>query len=86
MQHLERFVIVMYSNGCSAAGVNAARHLLFTTGSKLLEKFTPTQATLFQHTERALLQVDVYWHQTTSVQQEISDLSEFGCHIDGTSA
>ena len=65
-QRLQYFVLVLYSKGCSAAGVNAARHQLFTTGSKMLENIPPTQAELFQHVKRALLQ-SFYLHQATSV-------------------
>ncbi|KAL8590645.1 hypothetical protein ACOMHN_011080 [Nucella lapillus] len=84
MQRLERFVIVMYSKGCSAADVNTARYQLFSTGCKLLEKLPPTQAALFQHVKRALLQAIFYWGQATSIQQEIPDFSEWGWHKDGT--
>ena len=41
-QWIERFVIVLYIKACNAAGVNAARHQLFTTGSKMLENIPPT--------------------------------------------
>ncbi|KAL8561604.1 hypothetical protein ACOMHN_024839 [Nucella lapillus] len=84
MQRLERFVIVMYSKGCSAADVNTARYQLFSTGCKLLEKLPPTQAALFQHVKRALLQASFYWGKATSIQQEIPDFSEWGWHKDGT--
>ena len=46
MQRLKRFAIFMYSKGCGAAGVKAARHQLFTTGSNILENTPPTQAIL----------------------------------------
>ena len=85
MQQIERFVVLMYSKGCGAAGVNEARHRLFTTGSRSLENIPPTQAALFQHVKRALLQASFYWSQATSVQQEIPDFSEWGWHKDGTS-
>ena len=84
MQNIERFVVLMYSKGCGAAGVNEARHCLFTTGSRSLENLPPTQAALFQHVKRALLQASFYWNQATSVQQEIPDFSEWGWHKDGT--
>ena len=58
---------------------------LFTAGSKLLENIPPTQATLFQHVKRALLQASFYWHQATLVQQNIPDFSEWGWQKDGTS-
>ena len=56
MQQIERFVVLMYSKGCGAAGVNDARLRLFTSGTKSLESIPPTQAALFQHVKRAILQ------------------------------
>ena len=81
MQRIERFVIVMYSKGCSATGVNAARHQLFTTGCKMLENIPPTQATLFQHVQRVLLQASFYWRQATSIQQDIPNFEPRRCQM-----
>ena len=78
MQKLERFVIIMYSKGCGLAKVNQARLRLFTSGKKTLENIPPTQAALFEHLKRALLQASFYWNQATSVHQEIPDFSEWG--------
>ncbi len=80
MQRIERFVVLMYSKGCGAAGVNEARHRLFTTGSRSLENIPPTQAALFQHVKRALLQASFYWSEAISVQQDIPHFSEWGWH------
>jgi hypothetical protein len=85
MQRMERFAVLMHSKGCGVARVNEARHWLFTNGSRSLENLPPTQAALFQHVKRALLPASFYWDKATSVQQEIPDLSELGCHKDGTS-
>ena len=63
MQRMERFVVLMYSKGCGAAGVNEATLRLFTSGTKSLESIPPTQAALFQHVKRAILQSSFYWHQ-----------------------
>ena len=71
MQRIERFMVLMYSKGCGAAGVNEATLRLFTSGTKSLESIPPTQAALFQHVKRAILQSSFYWHQTLSAQQEI---------------
>lgn len=60
MEQIERFVILMYSKGCGAAGVNDARYRLFTTGTRSLENIPPTQAALFQHVKRALLQASFF--------------------------
>ena len=49
IQWIERFVVLMYRKRCGAARVNAARHHLFTTGSRSLENILPTQAALFQY-------------------------------------
>ena len=78
MQRIERFVVLMYSKGCGAAGVNEARLRLFTSGTKSLESIPPTQAALFQHEKRAILQSSFYWHQALSAQQEIPDFSGWG--------
>ena len=59
MQRIEHFVILMYSKGCGATGVNEARQRFFTTGSKSLESIPPTEAALFQHVKRALLQASI---------------------------
>ena len=78
MQRIERFVVLMYSKGYGAAGVNEARLSLFTSGTKSLESNRPTQAALFQHVKRAILQSSFYWHQALSAQQEIPDFSGRG--------
>ena len=78
MQKLERFVVIMYSKGCGLAKVNEARHRLFTSGKKSLENIPPTQAALFEHIKRSLLQASFYWNQSTSVHQVIPDFGEWG--------
>ena len=82
MQRIERFVVLMYSKGCGAAGVNEARLRLFTSGTKSLESIPPTQAALFQHVKRVIIQSSFYWHQALSVQQEIPDFSGWGWQKD----
>ena len=57
MQCIERFVVLMYSKSCGSATVNDARHRLFSNGSRSLDSIPPTQATLFEHVKRSLLQV-----------------------------
>ena len=82
MQRIERFVVIMYSRGTSAASVNKARHSLFTTGKRTLENIPPTQAALLQHVKRTLLQASFYWGKATSVYQDIPDFCEWGWHKD----
>ena len=74
--------VLMYSKGCAAAGVNEARHHLFTSGSRALESIPPTQAALFQHVKRAILQASFYWGQATLAQQDIPDFSDWGWEKD----
>jgi len=82
MQQIERFVILMYSKACGAASVNEARQRLFTSGSRSLENIPPTQAALFQHVKRALLQGSFFWRQATSVHQEIPNFGAWGWYKD----
>ncbi|KAJ8289764.1 hypothetical protein GJAV_G00005080, partial [Gymnothorax javanicus] len=74
---LERFVILMYSKGYGLVKVNEAIHRLFTSGKRTLENIPPTQAALFEHIKRALLQASFYWNQATSVHQDIPHFSEW---------
>ena len=85
IQRMERFVVLMYSEGCHAAGVNEARLRLFTSGTKSLESIPPTQAALFQHVKRAILQSSFCWYQALSAQQEIPYVSGLGWQKDNTS-
>ena len=78
MERLERFVVLMYSKGCGLAKVNDARYQLFTSGKKSLKNLPPTQAALFQHLKRALLQASFQWNQALSTHQEIPDVIEWG--------
>ena len=68
----------MYSKGCGLAKVNEARHHLFTSGKKTLENIPLTQAALYEHLKRALLQASFYWKQATSVHQNIQGFAEWG--------
>ena len=55
----------------------------FSGETKTLENIPPTQAALFQHIKRALLQASFYWNQATSVCQRIPDHSEWDWRRDG---
>ena len=63
MRTLERFVVVMYSKGCGLERVNEAKLRLFTSGKKTLEALPPTQAALYQHIRRAMLQASFWSHE-----------------------
>ena len=67
MQRIKRFVVLMYSKWCGSSGVNEAKLRLFTSGTKSLENIPQTQAALFHHVKRAIVQSSFYWHQALSV-------------------
>ena len=79
METLEKFVVVMYSKGCGVVRLNKARLRLFTSGKKTLEALPPTQAALYQHVRRAVLQT-IIWSQATSVHMNIPDFQDWGWH------
>ena len=82
MAVIECFIVIMYSKGCGAKSVNEARHHLFTTGQKSLDNIPPTQASLYQHVKRAIIQASFYWSQALAVQQNIPSFSEWGWNKD----
>ena len=98
MAVIECFIVIMYSKGCGAKSVNETRHHLFIffitylfifhhlfiTGQKSLDNIPPTQASLYQHVKRALIQASFYWSQTIVVQQNIPNFSEWGWNKDST--
>ena len=78
MQRLERFVVLMYNRRYSAARVNNARVHLFTRGMCSLEKLPPTQAALFEHAKRALLQASYHWNKATTPVHALPDFNSWG--------
>lgn len=82
MQVLEHFVVVMYNKGCGLERVNEARLRLFASGKKMLESLPPTQAALYQHIHRAMLQASFFLSQATSVHQVIPNFENWGWHKD----
>ena len=80
MAIIERFIVVAYSNTCSCATVNEARRELYQHNLKSLDAIPPTQADLFQHTRRALLQV-IIWAQSLSAQQVIPETIKWGARV-----
>ena len=69
----------MYKKTCSASTINEARHQLFTSGSRNLEaRLPPTQAALFEHIKRAILQSCFIWKQSVLCQQKIPNFANWG--------
>jgi hypothetical protein len=82
MKLIERFTVLMYSKSCSAATVNEARLLLFSHGLCGLDAIPPTQAALFEHVKRSLLQAAFIWKQSTTAQQSIPSSDKWGWELD----
>ena len=82
MQCIERFVVLMYSKSCGSATVNDARHQLFSNGSRSLDSIPPTQAALFEHVKRSLLQASFIWKQSITCHQEIPVFDKWGWEQD----
>ena len=82
MKRIERFTVLMYSKSCSAANVNEARLRLFSHGLRGLDAIPPTQAALFEHLRRSLLQAAFTWRQATTAQQSIPSPDKWGWELD----
>ena len=60
MAILERFVVLLYSESCPATRTNQARKALFSKAKKALDPILPTQAALFEHSQKSVLQAFQY--------------------------
>ena len=58
--------------------MNEARVHLFTHGMRSLEKLPPTQAALFEHAKRALLQASYHWDKATTPVHALPDVNSWG--------
>ena len=84
MKMRECFVVIMYSKSCGLERVNEARVRLFTSGKKSLDALPPTQASLYQHIRRAVLQAFFIWGHATIAHQDIPDFSDWDWRKDIT--
>ena len=82
MKQLEGFVVLMFSKSCSAATVNEARFKLFSRGLRALDTIPPSQAALFQHIKRSILQAAFIWQQSMTTQQTLPAFDEWGWNMD----
>ena len=69
---------LMYNRSYSAARVNNARVHLLTRGMCSLEKLPPTQAALFEHAKRALIQASYHWDKATTPVHALPDFNSWG--------
>ena len=80
----QRFVVMMFSKGCSMTKVNAARQHLFAHGSGM-ETIPPTEASLFQHTKRAVLQAGHVWGLGSRMRSpSLPDVTQWGWRMEGS--
>ena len=78
MKKMERFTVLMFSKSCNAASVNEARHQLFSHGLRGLESIPPTQAALYEHIKRCILQASFIWRQALVPQLGIPSFDQWG--------
>ena len=83
MQCIERFFVLMYSNTCSSATVNDARHHLFSNGCRSINSI-PATGNLFEHVQSSLLQASFIWKQSITCHQEIPVFDKWGWEQDST--
>jgi len=69
----------VYSKGCGLSRVNKTRLRLSTRRKKTLKALSRTQAALYQHIRRAVVQA-IIWNQATSVHMDIPDVKDWGWH------
>ena len=82
MKVIERFTILMFNKSCNAASVNEARLQMFSHGLRGLDAIPPTQAALFEHLKRSVLQASFIWNQATTAEQIIPSFDEWGWEFD----
>ena len=78
LDHIERFIVVMYSKTCSLTSVNEARRELFTQGSRTIENIPPTENALNQHLRRAVYQAGYIWAQALESKPELPNPEHWG--------
>jgi hypothetical protein len=78
MQHLERWVVLMYSKNSSTTSLDEARRQMFTSGLKDLDSIAPTQHAFLQHTKRALLCSAFIWKQALLRNPEMPSPGDWG--------
>ena len=71
MQRIEHFVVLMYSKGCGAAGVNEAT---------LAREHSTNPSRAVSACEASDPSIQLYWHQALSAQQEIPEGLAEGYH------
>lgn len=71
LNHIQRFVIVMYDTASSDTDVDVAKRRVFTQKVKTLESIPPTKDALLQHVKRAADQIGHIWRQACVKMQDL---------------
>ncbi|KAK3910810.1 putative 1-aminocyclopropane-1-carboxylate oxidase [Frankliniella fusca] len=77
MEHLESFIVTMYTRSGICSTVNECRRILFTKHSRNTENIPPTKDALHQHALRASLQAQI-WDQAVQALQDPPNPAQFG--------
>ena len=77
LSKIELFVSLMYDKTSVYDKVNDVRKHLFTKKGRMLEAIPPTQAALFEHTKRAILQAFI-WREALIPPPEFPDPGNWG--------
>ncbi len=78
LEHLERFVVLLYDRTSSQLGVNEARKQLFTQKGRIIDGLPPTKAALIWDIKRATYQAGHCWAQMMIAAPELPSPSEWG--------
>ena len=78
MEHLERFVILMYDRTSNKTNFNEARKQLFAQKSRAYDAIPPTRAALLQHTNRAAYQAGHCWGQALTPSPDLPSPGDWG--------
>ena len=78
VEHLERFVVLMYDRTSSKTSVNDARKQLFAQKGRTLDAIPPTRAALVEHAKRAAYQAGHCWGQALVPSPVLPSPQEWG--------
>ena len=77
MNHLQRFVLLLYDRTSECTRVDLCRKLLFAKGRQI-DRIPPTEAALKEHIKRAVYQAGYCWGQSLALHQHLPSPGEWG--------
>lgn len=81
MEHLERFVVLLYDRTSDHMSVNQTRRELFTKKGRAIDGLPPTREALLQHTKRAAYQAGYCWGQMLIATPELPSPVNWGWKV-----